>query len=409
MGSVQRSGNVQIPITTERVGDRTVHRVTWYAAGKRMRRGFADPQEAQQFAREKAQELREHGDVDLTLTGAEKLAYRRAIAAAGQCGSPLDSIAEEYAAARKILGGLSLLDACRAFAGTRDASPCPAMAQLVEEFVAHKRALGLSRDHVEDLRKSLARFANVVRIELPMVRPRNVEDWLAGMGKASQRSKRNRLAALRNLVGYCERRGYLPKGSLDLSVIELRHTESDVQIYTPAQLRTILGAVRPSEIPFVVIGAFTGMRSAEITRLRWEDIRGDMIDVRARNSKTRQRRLVPVLPVLRAWLDLHRKNDGPVCPLHDPIAPIAWRTREAGVEWLHNGLRHSFGSYRMATIKNEAQVALEMGNSPAMVFRHYRAVVTDERAVEWFGVGPDHIPIRSPGLNTTAEQFAGGR
>lgn len=388
VGSVIRAGNVQIPITIEKVGTRIVYRVTWHGAQGRARRGFADRSEAEAFAREKAQELRRHGDVDLTLTGAEKLAYRRAVAAAAQCGTPIDTLAEEYAAARKILGELSLLDACRAFAGVLDAHPCPANAELVQEFITHKRAQGLSKDHVEDLRKSLGRFVDTVRIEFPMIRPRNVEDWLGTM-QTSPRSKRNRLAAVRNLVRYAERRGYLRKGGLDLSSIELRHTEPEVGIYTPAQLRIILKAVRQSEVPFVAIGAFSGIRSGEITRLLWEDIGETEINVRARNAKTRQRRLVPILPALAAWLAPHREKEGPICQLHDPIAPIAWRCKEAGVKWLHNGLRHSFGSYRMALVKNESQVALEMGNSPAMVFRHYRSVVSEERAKEWFGVLPN--------------------
>jgi hypothetical protein len=38
-------------------------------------------------------------------------------------------------------------------------------------------------------------------------------------------------------------------------------------------------------------------------------------------------------------------------------------------------LRRSFISYRLAAIQNTAQVALEAGNSPQMIFRHYRELV----------------------------------
>ena len=41
--------------------------------------------------------------------------------------------------------------------------------------------------------------------------------------------------------------------------------------------------------------------------------------------------------------------------------------------WKHNALRHSFISYRLAAVPNTAQVALEAGNSPQMIFGHYRA------------------------------------
>ena len=51
-------------------------------------------------------------------------------------------------------------------------------------------------------------------------------------------------------------------------------------------------------------------------------------------------------------------------------------------------MRHSFCSYRMAEVKNAAQVALEAGNSPRMIFEHYRELVTEDEAKEWFGIGP---------------------
>ena len=56
--------------------------------------------------------------------------------------------------------------------------------------------------------------------------------------------------------------------------------------------------------------------------------------------------------------------------------------------WKHNALRHSFITYRVAQIKNVAQVALEAGNSPEMIFEHYRELVTADAAKEWFSVMP---------------------
>jgi hypothetical protein len=56
--------------------------------------------------------------------------------------------------------------------------------------------------------------------------------------------------------------------------------------------------------------------------------------------------------------------------------------------WKHNALRHSFCSYRLAAIKNAAQVALEAGNSPQMIFKHYRQLVTEAEANQWFAIRP---------------------
>ncbi len=57
--------------------------------------------------------------------------------------------------------------------------------------------------------------------------------------------------------------------------------------------------------------------------------------------------------------------------------------------WPHNALRHSFGSYHYAKHRDENLTAAEMGNSPAVVFRHYRALVKPEAATKFWKLIPD--------------------
>ena len=58
------------------------------------------------------------------------------------------------------------------------------------------------------------------------------------------------------------------------------------------------------------------------------------------------------------------------------------------IKKVHNGLRHSFISYRMAVLKNAAEVSLEAGNSPKMIFEHYLELRTEAEGKEWFSVMP---------------------
>ena len=48
----------------------------------------------------------------------------------------------------------------------------------------------------------------------------------------------------------------------------------------------------------------------------------------------------------------------------------------------------SFISYRIADVKSADQVALEAGNSPSIIFKHYRELTTDEQAEKWFSIMP---------------------
>jgi hypothetical protein len=74
----------------------------------------------------------------------------------------------------------------------------------------------------------------------------------------------------------------------------------------------------------------------------------------------------------------------PSCTQHKEITALA---KSLGIPWPRNVLRHSFISYRIAMVKSADQVALEAGNSPAIIFRHYRELTTEETAREWFGIG----------------------
>ena len=47
-------------------------------------------------------------------------------------------------------------------------------------------------------------------------------------------------------------------------------------------------------------------------------------------------------------------------------------------------MRHSFCTYRLASVQRAAQVALEAGNSTKILFSNYRELATPEEAKIWF-------------------------
>ncbi len=181
--------------------------------------------------------------------------------------------------------------------------------------------------------------------------------------------------------------------------------DGEIEIFTPDEMTLLLALAPANLVPFLSIGAFAGLRSAEIERLDWAkvDLEGGYITVDASIAKTNSRRLVPIAPNLKAWLGDHKKHHGKVLELANVVnalkrlvtatrpaaAPDAVKLPPPAVEWRHNALRHSFCSYRLAEVKSAAQVSLEAGNSPQMVFRHYRELVTEKQAQAWFAITPE--------------------
>ena len=116
----------------------------------------------------------------------------------------------------------------------------------------------------------------------------------------------------------------------------------------------------------------------QLRRAAWASARGvteeqlKQADERARKQKAESRKQRGKL----------RSQKGEVPPGAETAHIEAWEP----FAWKNNGLRHSFISYRLAAIQNTAQGALEAGNSPQMIFRHYRELVRPVDAEKWFGL-----------------------
>ena len=157
----------------------------------------------------------------------------------------------------------------------------------------------------------------------------------------------------------------------------------------------------PWSRPLYAIAAFAGVRWGEIERLEWKDIHDNEIVVTAGKAKTRSRRVVDIQPNLKTFLAPYQGKHGSVLPVAkeqetkgQPSRKRLERLRmkiekEAGlVPWQNNCLRHSFISYLYAETNDEKFTASQAGNSPEIVHKHYRALVTRKEAEEFWNIRP---------------------
>ena len=287
---------------------------------------------------------------------------------------------------------------------------------VVSEFLTEKELEGVGRLHLSDRQSRLRRFADSFHGRIDRVTVMEVELWLKEIG-GSRRTRGNYRNALLQLFRFARAKKYLPKNEptvLD-EVVVAQPKEADIEIYTVEEMHQLLANAPSRLIPFLVLGAFAGLRSQESMRLEWRDIRfnQDVIEVSAAKSKTASRRLVPLLPVLKEWLLPHKRDAGRIMEYAHNAALCRARIKfcDTGIKlgeevvkftWKNNALRHSYASYRLAEVKDAARVALEMGNSPAMLFRNYRELVTEQDALAWFGLTPNAVKESQPTLSIVA-------
>jgi integrase len=84
------------------------------------------------------------------------------------------------------------------------------------------------------------------------------------------------------------------------------------EIFTVDELASLLAKAPADVLPCLAIGAFAGLRTAELLRLEWENVYLDRgyIEVSARKAKSAQRRLIRIADNLRAWLPPYAGHTG---------------------------------------------------------------------------------------------------
>lgn len=240
------------------------------------------------------------------------------------------------------------------------------------------------RDDINAFVKFAGRHTRIAEVDA-----KSVESFLQSL-KVGPRRRNNIRAELVTLFRFAQERGYLPNETTQAERVKrVKVPRQAVSVFTPDEMRGFLDAVKEEWLPWLALGGFAGIRTEEITRMDWSMIRWEksLIDLPATATKTNERRLIPIKDNLAQWLASWRNAEGSICSSR-PDREAERLAKATKVAWRNNALRHSYGSYRVAESHDVPRVALEMGNSVAMVKRHYYEAQHEEAATEWFGIAP---------------------
>jgi len=362
-----------LALTKTKVNGRRYYCVTLpKLGGGRKRRFFKDKAEAQTFLRLAGVQQENYGTAALSISDALRVEAIECAETLQPYGKTLRDATKFYVAHLK------------AVTGSRQVSA------VVTELLAARSADGMSTRYLGDLRVRLGRFVATFGEEMIAALGAScIDEWLRGLGvgPVTRNTFRRRVAVL---FSFAKRRGYVTENPV-ADVERAKERETEIEILSVNELARLLECASSNMLPFWAIGAFAGLRRAEIERLTWSEIdfESGVIEVKASKSKTASRRLVTIQPNLSEWLAPYRTSTERVCPVNLQRKINEDRER-AGLrtEWPQNALRHSFGSYHLAQFNDAAKLALEMGNSPATIFRHYRQLVKPKQAERYWKIAP---------------------
>jgi integrase len=268
------------------------------------------------------------------------------------------------------------------------------VSQLSAEVIEAKRKDGMSNAYLSDLELRLRHFRlDFSDRPIAGISVEEIDNWLRAL-PGSPKSRANYRANVGVLFSYATKRRMLETNPV-LHTAKPKLPDNPPEIFTVDELRALLDTanrVSPDVLPMLAIGAFAGLRDAEIKRLDWSevDLARQHIEVKAKKAKSARRRIVPIQPNLGEWLRPYAAMKGSVVP-EGARGKLDRVCKAAGLSrWPNNGLRHSFASYRLAACYDAPRVAGELGHmSPQMLYSTYREVVLPEEAERYWKLVPD--------------------
>jgi integrase len=324
--------------------------------------------------------------------------------------------AREVAAALEALGDAgTILEAARAYRLTHNARH--ASKPLGEAVAVYLDSRADLRDSTQKsyrytLEKALAPLAEIT---LADIETSDLEAILAPKAATARAMHK------RNLRTFWKWASTPPRQWASMAAVDALEairvsSDADIQILSAADVKALLHAAEAEgtgSAAAYAIAVFGGVRMAELGKLTWGDIGGDYIEIGKSVAKKHARRLVPICPTLKAWMDTNRGDSMDTAP----IVPPNWTDisksvrRRAGWDvaarllknppkptrgaWPANGCRHTCASVQVAIGTPLDDLTFKFGHSGGhdLLRRHYVSRLTKKDALAILAIGPNGSKI----------------
>jgi integrase len=371
-----------------------IYSASWYVGSVRKTKQLVDLAKLEDFAKLKAEQLAA-GRIDgsaATVEDVEELNLARELAQP----LPLLAALREWSTARNICGG-HLVPAAQAYAEkVKPSFESVLVAVACRKLIELKQAAGFKTSNsLEPVLKNFC--ASYGELPLNSLRQQELQRWLnAVKHPATRNSYRKRIVTL---FRWAREAGYLPR-DIQTEAERTERAREEAPEVGIIDAKTYLAALlyiqekHPHYLAPLVLAGFCGLRRIEIHGQLWEHIELERKFVRVTTAKrgTPARRLVPLCEAAVVWLNFVAQPAGAVSPGNtwalDRIRDIL---KTAGFTLPSNCFRHTYISAAVAKSGDVNQTSLDAGNSPKVIHRHYRELLSAEEGREFFEIYPDGI------------------
>lgn len=280
-----------------------------------------------------------------------------------------------------------------------------AVADALDEFLAWKRRSNKRDRTVTSLEHELsAFFSGRLNKQLGTIGRKACEAWILGPVRdrttgadtsdpSTGRTQRNRKARLHAFFAWA-----LKKKLIDLNPVQgiecAELDEAEPEILTLDECRRLLAATQDFNagmmMPYTILGLFCGIRPAELSRLTWENVSFEdrTVTITGAAAKLRARRNIEIPSNALEWLISYALKGTPIFPSNARKSLEAIRESAGLTPWKQDCMRHTALSARLALGISEGEVATWAGNSPDILHRHYKGLMSRKQAEAFWAIVP---------------------
>ena len=264
--------------------------------------------------------------------------------------------------------------------------------RVSEEFERRLKTGEASPRHFTSMKETVKRFrAKFADVPIKAIEGSEIKGWLAQEPLAIKTRNRH-LGYIKNIFGMAKEWKLIVENPFEDVGAFNNPKKEKIEILTSDEMSRFLSALDWDWLPFFAISAFTGLRSDEVGRLDWNEIKLErsLIDLPPTKSKNGRRKLEEISANLLAILSPFVRAEGPVKPANRKLSHARSKASHAAgiVPWKQNCIRHSFCSYGVAA-KGLEWTAIQADHDIKMLKKHYLEMVTKEDAAKYWAIRPD--------------------
>ncbi len=392
-----------------------IHKTKQFPTRKELVAWVQDEQRIRAKQRKLTKRAEKRGDSVVTLSHlspAERAAIAQAVETIRKAGGRVEALA----------------DAAQSFASIQLTGAKKTVAEIVQEHLAllEKTARPAT---VRDRRWNLESFVKQYGGELAAaITPTMINAYTLEIPKRPTQAARWR--SVRALFNFAVAQGYMDEPPTERAKKIKQEIPDEISVLSPAEVQEVMRRalqMEPRLVPYLAIGIFAGLRPEnELGRLDWDKInlKSRTITVTGKNAKTKKKRAVPISDNLAAWLETvpEAERAGEIYYYRRALRRVLGQDQATKAEkraeleaqaaregrklsgptpdetpapevlrWGQDIMRHTFGSYRQAVIKNINQLCEEMGNTPHIARTHYLDPPDEETAAEFWAITPASV------------------